>query len=97
MSKDEKTAIKDRVINTLILRIPATPNVYDILWNYEYAKIWFFSSLKTANEEFETLFAKSFDLTPIRLFPYTMAELTAGLTHAQRDALANISSTKFAK
>jgi len=24
-----------------------------------------------------------------------MAELTAGLTHAQRDSLANISSTKF--
>ncbi len=97
LSKDEKTAIKDRVINALILRIPATPNVYDILWNYEDAKIWFFSSLKTANEEFETLFAKSFNLTPIRLFPYTMAELTAGLTHAQRDALANISSTKFTK
>jgi len=97
LSKDEKTAIKDRVINALILRIPATPNVYDILWNYEDAKIWFFSSLKGANEEFETLFAKSFNLTPIRLFPYTMAELTAGLTHAQRDALANISLTKFAK
>jgi len=96
-SKDEKTAIKDRVINALILRIPATPNVYDILWNYEDAKIWFFSSLKAANEEFETLFAKSFNLTPIRLFPYTMAELTAGLTHTQRDALASISSTKFAK
>jgi len=96
-SKDEKTAIKDRVINALILRIPATPNVYDILWNYEDANIWFFSSLKAANEEFETLFAKSFNLTPIRLFPYTMADLTAGINHAERDALSNISSTKFAK
>jgi recombination associated protein RdgC len=96
LSKNEKTAIKDRVINGLTIRIPATPNVYDILWNYEVAKIWFFSSLKAANEEFETLFAKSFKLTPIRLFPYTMAELTAGLTHAQRDVLSNISSTKFA-
>jgi len=95
-SKDEKTAIKDRVINALILRIPATPNVYDILWNYEDANIWFFSSLKAANEEFETLFAKSFNLTPIRLFPYTMADLTAGINHAERDALSNISSTKFA-
>ena len=96
-SKDEKTAIKDRVINALILRIPATPNVYDILWNYEDANIWFFSSLKAANEEFETLFAKSFNLTPIRLFPYTMADLTAGINHAERDVLSNISSTKFAK
>ena len=97
LSKDEKTAIKDRVINALILRIPATPNVYDLLWNYEGSEICFFSSLKAANEEFETLFAKSFNLTPIRLFPYTMADLTAGLTHAERDVLSNISSTKFAK
>jgi len=97
LSKNEKTAIKERVINALTIRIPSTPNVYDILWNYEAAKIWFFSSLKAANEEFETLFTKSFNLTPIRLFPYTMAELTAGLTHTQRDVLSNISSTKFAK
>ncbi|MFV9645674.1 MAG: exonuclease, partial [Desulfobacterales bacterium] len=67
------------------------------LWNYEDAEIWFFSSLKTANEEFETLFAKSFNLTPIRLFPYTMADLTAGLTDTDRDVLSNISSTKFVK
>lgn len=97
LSKNEKTAIKDRVINGLILRIPATPNVYDIFWKYEEAEIWFFSSMKAANEEFETIFAKSFNLTPIRLFPYTMAELTAGLTNQERDALSNISSTKFAK
>jgi DNA recombination-dependent growth factor C len=96
-SKDEKTAIKDRVINALTVRIPATPNIYEILWNYEDAKIWFFSSLKSANEEFETLFTRSFKLTPIRLFPYTMAELTVGLTHAQRDVLSNILPTKFAK
>jgi len=97
LSKDEKTAIKDRVMNALILRIPATPNVYDILWNYEDAEIWFFSSLKAANEEFETLFTKSFNLTPIRLFPYTMADLTAGLTDTDRDVMSNIFSTKFAK
>jgi recombination associated protein RdgC len=96
-SKDEKKAIKERVINALTIRIPATPNVYDIIWNYENTDIWFFSSLKAANEEFETLFARSFNLTPIRLFPYTMAELTSGLTHSELDALSNISSTKFAK
>ena len=96
-SKDEKKAIKDRVINALVLRIPATPNVYDILWNYEDAHICFFSSLKAANEEFETLFTKSFKMTPIRLFPYTMADLTANLTHADRDVLSNIATTKFTK
>ncbi len=64
-------------------------------WIKDVSKIWV--SGQTANEEFETFFAKSFNLTPIRLFPYTMAELTAGLTHAQRDVLSNISSTKFTK
>ncbi|RLB74896.1 MAG: exonuclease [Deltaproteobacteria bacterium] len=94
-STDEKKTIKERVINVLCGRIPATPNVYDILWNYEDGFLWFFSNLKAANEEFETLFAKSFNLMPLRLFPYTMADLTAGLTNLNRDILPKLSSTKF--
>jgi len=35
LSKTEKQLIKDHVLNTLSLRIPATPNIYDIVWNYE--------------------------------------------------------------
>jgi recombination associated protein RdgC len=95
LSKTEKKLIKDHVINGLYLRLPATPNVYDLVWNHEEALVWFYSNLKAANEELETLFAKSFSLSLIRLFPYTAAELSSGLSNTQRDVLQKISSTQF--
>jgi recombination associated protein RdgC len=95
LSKTEKQMVKDHVINGLNLRMPATPNVYDLVWNHENSMVWFFSNLKTANEELETLFAKSFSLSLIRLFPYTAAELSSGLTDTQRDELQKLSPTHF--
>ena len=95
LSANEKKMIKDHVINILSLRIPATPNIYDIIWSYETASIWFFSNLKSANEELETHFYKSFKLTLIRLFPYTRAELMTGLSDLQKDTLSKISPTAF--
>ena len=97
LSKAEKKMIKDHVLNALSLRIPATPNVYDVVWNYEAASLWFFSNLKAANEELETLFAKSFGLSIIRIFPYTAAELSSNLSDSQRDNLQKISPTQFVK
>jgi hypothetical protein len=79
------------------VRIPATPNIYDLVWNYEDSVVWFFSNLKAANEELETLFAKSFNLSLIRLFPYTAAELSSDLSDSQRDKLQKISPTQFVK
>ncbi len=95
LSRNEKRSLKDNVINVLSTRIPATPNVFDIIWRYEEASLWFFSNLKEANEDFETLFFRSFNLTPIRLFPYTAADLTAELSDAERDRLKNISPSTF--
>jgi hypothetical protein len=89
--------IKDHVINALSLRIPATPNIYDLVWNYEDSSVWFFSNLKAANEELETLFSKSFDLSLIRMFPYTAAYLSADLSDSQRDELQKISATQVFK
>lgn len=95
LSKTEKKELKDRVIHLLSLRIPATPNVYDLIWNYEEGTLLFFSNLKSANEELETLFSKSFKLTLIRLFPFTMAQLTAGLSNHEKDDVAQLSPTRF--
>jgi len=95
LSKTEKKLVKDHVINGLSLRIPATPNVYDLVWNHEDALICFFSNLKAANEELETLFAKSFNLSLIRLFPYTAAEMNSGLSDTQRDVLQKLTPTQF--
>jgi recombination associated protein RdgC len=96
LSKNEKKMVKERVTNILELRIPATPNIYDLVWNYEESSLWFFSSLKSPNEELETLFSRSFKLTLIKLFPYTLGDLLADLSPTERDTLSQLSPTKFA-
>jgi len=97
LSNSEKRMIKDHVMNALCLRIPATPNIYDLVWNYEDSSVWFFSNLKAANEELETLFSKSFDLSLIRTIPYTAAYLSSELSDSQRDELQQISPTHIFK
>ncbi len=95
LSRNEKQRIKDHVIDGLNLKIPATPNVYDIIWNYESSFLWFFSNLKAANEELETLFIRSFDLTLVRMFPYTAAHSSADLADAEKDILLKLAPTNF--
>ena len=95
LSTNEKKTIKDHVTASLGRRIPATPNVYDLIWNLEESRLWFFSNLKAANEALETLFLKSFNLTLIHLFPYTTADLVLGLESPDRDRLAQLEPTKF--
>jgi len=95
LSKTEKKEIKDHVLHLLNLRIPATPNIYDLIWNYESSALWFFSNLKGANEELETLFTRSFKLKIIRLFPYTMAALTSQLSDVEKDAVSQFTPTRF--
>lgn len=92
LSANEKRALKDHVLNMLNLKIPATPNVYDVVWQYEKGDLWFFSNLKSANEALETLFIKSFGATLVRCIPYTMAALNDKLSTSQMDALAKLSA-----
>jgi DNA recombination-dependent growth factor C len=94
LSGNEKKSIKDHVVNTLVHRIPATPNVYDLVWDYDTASLWFFSNLKAANEALETLFIKSFNLQLIRLFPYTTADRMAGLSDKERDVLRKLEKSR---
>lgn len=96
LSKNEKSEIKEHVINVLTIRIPPVPNTFDVVWQYEEREIWLFSTQKAANEEFETLFNKSFSgLKLIRLFPYTQADLTLSLSDADRDRLSNLTPEDF--
>jgi DNA recombination-dependent growth factor C len=95
LSKDEKKALKDKVASDLAKRIPSTPNVYDLIWNYESRDVYFFSNLRSSNEELESLFKRSFDLSMIRVFPYTAADLLSGLSDQERDVLIGLSPTHF--
>ena len=92
LSANEKKMIKDHVVNQLSLKMPATPNVYDVVWQYESGDLWFFSNLKSANEELETLFIKSFGVSLVRSIPYTMAALDKRMTASEQDALNKLSA-----
>lgn len=93
LDRNEKKQIKEDVIRELSLRIPATPNVYDVLWNYEKKSLCFFSTQKTANETFEIFFTKSFKLNLIRRFPYTAA--LESLTNYEEDLLNRLTPSHF--
>ena len=95
LAKDEKQALKEKVTADLAVRVPSTPNVYDLLWDYEKSSVCFFSNLRSANEELETLFKRSFNMSLIRIFPYTAADLQAELTDQERDVLLGLSPTHF--
>ena len=95
LSRNEKKVLKDHVLQKLSVRIPATPSIYDTIWNYEESCLWFFSNLKTANEELEKIFSHSFQLTLLRLFPYTDAYLTMALSGPEKDQLTSLSPSGF--
>ena len=95
ISRYEKKEIKDQIIASLGMRIPATPNIYDVVWLPENSNLWFFSTLKSANEEVESLFLKSFSLSLIRLFPYTQTYYMEGFSDREKDGLNNLSPSNF--
>jgi DNA recombination-dependent growth factor C len=95
LSKDEKQTLKDKVMAQLAVRVPSTPNIYDLIWDYERSAVCFFSNLRAANEELETLFKRSFNLSLLRIFPYTAADLQSELTDPERDVLIGLSPTHF--
>ena len=95
LSKNEKTDIKDAVTEKLMRQIPSTPNVYNVMWDHEKETVYFFSTQKAANEEFETLFARSFKVKLIKLFPFTMVELNDSYTNEDRDKVMNLTTLNF--
>jgi len=95
LSKDEKETLREKVTAELAIRVPATPHIYDLVWDYEKSAVCFFSNLRSANEELETLFKRSFNLSLIRIFPYTAADLQSDLTDPERDILLGLSPTHF--
>lgn len=94
LSANEKKMIKDHVLNMLNLKMPSTPNIYDLVWQYEIGELWFFSNLKSANEELQNLFSKSFGVSLVRCIPYTMAALDKNLSPAKLDALTKLSAKR---
>ncbi|OFZ67864.1 MAG: exonuclease [Bdellovibrionales bacterium RIFOXYB2_FULL_36_6] len=97
ISKNEKTEIKEMVIDLLMHKIPAVPSVYEILWNYEEQNLYLFTTQKAANELFETLFFKSFKLKPIRIFPYTLVEAKSAFLNSDKDRILSLTPLKYTR
>ncbi|TYT74166.1 recombination-associated protein RdgC [Desulfobotulus mexicanus] len=97
LSKNEKKALKEDIEASLLLRIPATPNIYDFLWNMEAEEVYFFSSQKAACEEVETLFLKTFGIHLIRIFPYTAAMFSNELSDMEKDRFTTLSPVRFSE
>lgn len=95
LSKNEKRELKEEVKNFLLLRVPSVPNVFDLVWDYDNSLLWFFSTQKSANEELESLFLKSFNINLIKLFPYTLADFELGLSDAEKDVLLKLNPSSF--
>ncbi len=97
ISRDEKTELKEHVIDILMHKVPAVPNLYDILWDYEQKNLYLYTTQKAANEFFETIFLKSFKLKPIRLFPYTLIEKRSFFSDTQKDKVLNLTPLKYSR
>ncbi len=97
ISKNEKSEIKERVTDVLMHKIPAIPNLYDVLWNYEEENLYLYTTQKAANEFFETIFLKSFQLKPIRLFPYTIVETKSHFSNPQKDRFQTLVPLKYTR
>ena len=97
LSKNEKSEIKELVTDILMHKIPAVPNLYDVLWDYEQNNLYLYSTQKAANEFFETIFLKSFQLKPIRLFPYTIVETKSSFPAPQKDKVMTLTPLKYSR
>lgn len=95
LSKNEKSQLKDDVKSMLLHRIPPTPNIFDLVWDYEKSLVWFYTTQNAANEELESLFLKSFNLPLVKLFPYTITDLEFNLSDSDKDKLSNLKPTNF--
>lgn len=97
LSKNEKSEIKDMVTDILMHKIPSIPNVYDVLWSYEEKNLYLYTTQKAANEYFETIFLKSFNVKPIRLFPYTIVETKSDFSNTQKDRVLSLTPVKYSR
>ncbi len=97
ISKNEKTEIKELVIDLLMHKIPAVPSIYEILWNYEEKNLYLFTTQKAANELFETIFFKSFKLKPVRIFPYTLVETKSAFSNSDKDRIFSLTPLKYTR
>lgn len=95
LSKTEKKQLKENVKGALLSKETPVPHVFEIVWDTEKSLIWFYSTQKSASEELETLFLKSFNVGLIKLFPYTIASFDEHLEDDEKNRLGELKPINF--
>ena len=95
LSKNEKKQLKEEIKNFLLTRMPPVPHVFDLIWDYEKSLLCFYSTQKAANEEIESLFLKSFNISLVKLFPFTLADFESDLSDPEKDVLLKLKPSVF--
>ena len=60
LSREEKRMIKDNVTNMLHRRVPAVPDIYDLIWDNEGRQVLFFSNQEKCQRDSRNAFSKIF-------------------------------------
>lgn len=89
LAKAHRQEIKERIHSQLLKRVIPRTSVYDMMWNLEKREVIFSSLNNALCGEFAEVFKKTFDLSLIALFPYTIAE-----AHLTGDQLAVLENTQ---
>ncbi len=93
LSRAQRLEIKDNMHLMLLKKSMPAPAVYDMCWNLAEGTILFFSANQKAQENFEELFRRTFELGVILQPPYLVAEhLLPADRHQQ---LADLSPAVF--
>jgi recombination associated protein RdgC len=74
LSKSEREEIKELVYFQLLKRAIPRTSVYDAVWNLNTREVLFSSLNNSLCGEFIELFKKTFELSLIALFPFTIAQ-----------------------
>lgn len=86
LKKKDKDMLKEHVRQDLTKRALPVPGIYDICWNTATGSVLFFSTSKSANDEFVTFFHRAFGIKLTRLAPYDLA----GLLFKKKDKILEI-------
>jgi len=74
LNKSQITELGNVVYEELLLSIKAEPKCFDVIWKIDQDIVYFCSTSKKANEEFETLFNITFGTKLECLIPFVNAE-----------------------
>jgi hypothetical protein len=73
-SKAEQEEVRDHLVKQLRKRLLPAIKTYDVVWNIQRQRLWFFTTNKRVNEVFVEVFNDTFGLMLVPKSPYALLE-----------------------